>query len=85
MSQRTFAGFNMPRENVFDPIAFGRSIRILLAELNIQQREAARMIGVDKCVLNRICKHGNPPSVENYLRIIGWMNKQQGIPNDSTQ
>jgi transcriptional regulator with XRE-family HTH domain len=64
------------RSAIFDPVAFGRSIRILLAELNIQQREAARMMGVDKCVLNRICKHGNPPSVENYLRIVGWMNKQ---------
>jgi transcriptional regulator with XRE-family HTH domain len=62
------------REPVFDPVAFGRSIRVLLAELNIQQREAARMMGVDKCVLNRICKHGNPPSVENYLRITAWMN-----------
>jgi hypothetical protein len=65
------------RRNVFDPVAFGRNIRVLLAELNIQQRDAARQMGVDKCVLNRICKHGNPPSVENYLRIVAWMNGRQ--------
>lgn len=60
-------------ERMFDPVAFSRSIRVRLAELNIPQREAARVIGVDKSVLHRVCKYSRPPDVENYLRISAWM------------
>lgn len=70
-------------KSLFDPEAYARTIRVRLAELNLQQQDAARDMAVDKSVLCRICKHAKPPSVENYLRINRWLQYTARLPEQS--
>lgn len=60
---------------LFDPIRFGGEFRKKILALGLSYRNAAPLIGVSSATLNRIA-NGKPPDVENYLRIVKWLEKQ---------
>lgn len=61
-------------KNLFDSLAFGNELRRRILKLGLSYRTAAPLIRVDKSTLNRTA-NGKPPDVENYLRMIKWLEK----------
>jgi transcriptional regulator with XRE-family HTH domain len=58
--------------NLFDPVQFARMVRVCIAERGITQLRAAQEVGCSTATMSRICR-GLAPDVENYLRIMRWM------------
>lgn len=56
----------------FDPVAFGESLRRVMGAKGLSVRKAAPLIGASPATINRVMR-GNPPNVEDYLRICKWL------------
>jgi hypothetical protein len=61
---------------LFDSKAFGQRVAARLAWEHLSYREAQIASGVDHAVIHRISR-GKPPSVENYLRLLRWLDSGQ--------
>ncbi|WP_199091580.1 hypothetical protein [Bosea sp. ASV33] len=59
-------------DRIFDPVAFGQSVKDCSAALGMSVREAAEDSGVPAATFNRV-QRGNAPDVENYLRLTAWL------------
>jgi transcriptional regulator with XRE-family HTH domain len=59
-------------KSLFKPLAFGGRLRRLMRARGVSLREVEAATGVDHATIGRVCG-GKAPSVENYLRIMGWM------------
>lgn len=57
---------------LFDPLAFGDKVRAKLYKSGLSLREAETVTGVDHSTIQRVIM-GNPPTVENYLRLAIWL------------
>lgn len=61
---------------LFDADGFARQVRVRIAERHISVREAAAEIGCSHGTVSRVC-NCKPPDVENYLRIVRWLEKSE--------
>lgn len=57
----------------FDRAAFALRIRLAVARENLSYRAAAEHAEVDTATFHRVAKTAQPPTVENYLRILEWL------------
>lgn len=69
-SERIFAA--APAGPLFDAELFARDFRATMQARNLSAREAAREIGVSSATVNRVTR-GKTPDVETFLRISGWV------------
>ena len=60
----------MPK--LFNPIQFGLRLKAVRSQRRLGVRAAGDAIGVEKSTVSRI-ERGFPPTVENYLRCLSWM------------
>lgn len=58
---------------LFDGAEFGLRVRMAMARANLSYRQLAKQIGVDQASIHRVAKHGKPPCIETYLRLIRWL------------
>jgi transcriptional regulator with XRE-family HTH domain len=60
-------------KNIFDPKAFGASIKARMEALGMTFLDAEVDSGVGATTLFRVTRKGSAPSVENYLRLTRWL------------
>jgi hypothetical protein len=60
---------------LFNADEFAKSIRVRIAERDIDMLTAAKETGVSHASISRICSGKLAPGVENYLRIQRWLAK----------
>lgn len=70
------------RKQMFKPDEFSKSLRVAIAERNLDMLRAAKEIGCSHSSISRIC-NGKSPDVENYLKIQKWLSKAQAKPSTS--
>lgn len=63
-------------KQLFDQEKFAADLRVAIAAKNIDMLQASKEIGCAHSTISRICSAGRAPDVENYLRIMKWMDKQ---------
>lgn len=60
---------------LFDQEKFATDLRLAMAAKNVDMLSASKEIGCSHSTISRIC-NGKSPDVENYLRIMRWLDKQ---------
>ena len=63
-------------QSLFDPTKFGRRVAKAIDKSGLSLRRAAAIMDVDPATLCRTA-NGGAPSVETYLRIVRWLERQE--------
>ena len=64
---------------MFDQKQFAERLRVTIARLGIDQKAAAKQIGVAESTVSRVSRGiGSAPNLENYLRLERWITKHEG-------
>lgn len=65
------------RRMTYNQESFARRIRISIATRGIDQKTAAKELGVSPSLISRICDGGNEPRASLYVRIENWLAKHE--------
>lgn len=62
-------------KSFFDPAEFAKRVTSKMARDAVTIRTLAEQLGISRTALHRAMQ-GHAPSVENYLRLQGWLETQ---------